>query len=71
MYIYCIENKVNGMKYVGLTTDTIQKRFRKHLSKSKSNDKEYLHNAISKYGEENFIVYQLDEAVCKEELIEK
>lgn len=71
MYIYCIVNKTNGMKYVGLTTETIQKRFRRHLSKSRSDNKQYLHNAISKYGEENFIIYQLDEATSKEELIEK
>ena len=34
-YIYLIENDVNNKKYVGLTTQTIDKRWKQHLNASK------------------------------------
>ena len=72
MKIYCIENTLNGKKYVGLTKGTIERRFKRHKEIVNGNKKkQHLHNAILKYGIKNFKIYQLDEANTWEELCEK
>ena len=57
-YIYKITNKVNGKSYIGQTRYTIEFRWRQHLHKK---DNTYFHNAIRKYGADNFIVEKLEE----------
>lgn len=57
-YIYKITNKVNGKSYIGQTRYTIEFRWRQHQHKK---DKSYFHNAIHKYGVENFIVETIEE----------
>lgn len=57
-FIYKITNKVNGKVYIGQTRYTIEFRWRQHLHKK---DHTYFHNAIRKYGTENFIVEILEE----------
>jgi group I intron endonuclease len=71
MKIYCIENILNGKKYIGLTKGTIERRFKRHKEISKSNKKQHLHDAMSLYGVKNFIVYELDSAKDFIELCEK
>lgn len=62
MYIYCIENKINNKKYIGLTTKCIYKRFKQHKhSAKKSENNKHLACAIRKYGEDNFEIYLLDD----------
>lgn len=61
-YIYKITNKVNGKSYIGQTRYTIEFRWRQHQHKK---DNTYFHNAIHKYGIENFIVEQLEECDIK------
>ena len=56
--IYKITNKVNGKSYIGQTRYTIEFRWRQHQHKK---DKSYFHNAIHKYGVENFIVETIEE----------
>lgn len=71
MFVYCIENKLNGKKYIGKTVEKITRRFNRHKYKAKSNDRNHLHNAINKYGEENFVIYEIDKAENEQELNEK
>jgi len=52
--IYCATNKVNGKKYIGKTTKSLEERKKRHLENVKY-DKYHFHNAIKKYGEESFI----------------
>lgn len=51
-YIYKITNNITQMGYVGQTKKTPEKRFNDH--KIRRNDGNYFHNAIGKYGKENF-----------------
>jgi transposase-like protein len=56
--IYKITNKVNGKSYIGQTRFTLEFRWRQHLHKK---DNTYFHNAIRKYGAENFTKEILEE----------
>jgi len=52
--IYKIENIVNHKIYIGQTINP-QKRWKEHLTSAKINNNNYaIHQAIRKYGEENF-----------------
>jgi group I intron endonuclease len=58
MIVYVAKNIVNGKKYIGYTTKTLDERIKSHLSKSKySTNKHYFYlfkNAIRKYGINSF-----------------
>lgn len=66
-YIYCLENIKNNHKYIGQTTQTVEKRFIEHEKMSPYRDTA-VYKAIKKYGIKNFICYQLDTAYSQEEL---
>ena len=55
--IYKITNKVNGKSYIGQTRYTIEFRWKQHQHKK---DNTYFHNAIHKYGIENFSIEILE-----------
>jgi group I intron endonuclease len=58
--LYLVTNRVNGKRYVGQTTGTIQGRWKCHLSKALVCNSQYpIHAAIRKYGEEAFTVEPL------------
>lgn len=61
-YIYKITNKINNKIYIGQTVYTITHRWKDHLDESGNNiAKHYLlHQAINKYGVDNFIVEELE-----------
>lgn len=62
--IYCIENKINGKKYIGQSID-ISRRWTEHRQKSRFDKGTILYNSFKKYGVENFNFYIIEE--CKEE----
>lgn len=57
--IYKITNKSTNKVYIGQTTRNINERWREHVAKSNPSDGTYLHNAISKYGAENFSIEEI------------
>lgn len=60
--IYCIENLINGKKYIGLSVN-IKRRFYEHRSDLNA-DKHYnshLQNAWNTYGKDNFKFYVVEE----------
>lgn len=63
--IYCIENKINHKKYIGLTTRSIEERFSEHCKADT-----VIGEAIRKYGVDNFMCYEVDKAQSKNELSE-
>lgn len=68
MIIYKITNEINGKCYVGQTKLTIRERWYGHCSK---NGCTAMHNAIVKYGRENFTIEQIDSATSEDELNQK
>lgn len=70
MYIYKVTNNINGKKYVGLTTQSIHTRFSQHMCASRSGNSP-IHNAMRKYGVDNFKISELDTAKDIDELCKK
>lgn len=74
-YIYCITNKINNMKYIGVTTQKPEKRWSTHKwaykSKKKIHFRKKLYRAMREYGIDNFHMEIIDTAYSKEELGEK
>lgn len=61
MIIYKITNKLNGKVYIGLTKYTEIERFNSHIREALKGCNYRLHQAIRKYGVDNFEV----EKICK------
>jgi group I intron endonuclease len=60
--IYKIENKKNGLVYIGCTVSSLEKRFHEHLYRCfKTDYKSKLYNSIKKYGVENFVIELVEE----------
>lgn len=61
-YIYLITNDINNKHYVGKTLETVEKRWKQHISDSKKFSKEHrpLYLAMQKYGIENFTITTLE-----------
>lgn len=54
MIIYTITNNINGKKYVGQTIQPPSKRWNAHIYKTNSGSQLAIHNAMRKYGIDNF-----------------
>lgn len=53
--VYCAINLINNKFYIGKTNGNLRRRKTTHESRSlKSNENNYFHNALKKYGIENF-----------------
>lgn len=77
-HIYKIINNINNKCYVGYTRrDNIKERFKEHCRDAKyygNSDNSILHNAINKYGAENFSIislYKFDESKEDWAMLEK
>jgi len=75
MIVYKITNQINGKIYVGLTTQKITNRFRSHVyaavNRPEDSHCKALSCAIRKYGESNFNVEKIDEALTKKDLSDR
>lgn len=72
MFIYKITNKINNKVYIGqVYNKSIYDRFDRHVKEANPNSRSYIDRAINKYGVENFVVEQIDEASSLEELNQK
>jgi group I intron endonuclease len=71
MVIYCITNKINNKVYIGKTMSKPQYRWNRHIKDATSmKSHAYFHNALRKYGVDNFIFEIIDSALSKEDLNE-
>lgn len=68
MLIYLVTNNVNGKRYIGQTIRPLLERWKDHC---RAKDNNYFHNAIRKYGKENFTLEIIDVANSANELDEK
>lgn len=68
MFIYKITNIITGQYYIGQTIRSLETRFYYHVLRSNNGSKTKLHNAIRKYGSENFIIEPILSNVLKENL---
>lgn len=60
-YVYMIENRNNGKKYIGITKSSIEERFSQHKAQSKSNTSKRLYQAMSKHGLDAFSCTLIEE----------
>jgi group I intron endonuclease len=69
--IYLVRNRVNEKCYVGQTTATLEKRWRRHVSNSKTCQNMPIASAIRKYGSDSFEVSVLETCESQEALNER
>lgn len=72
MIVYMVKNLVNGKVYIGKTSTSAEKRFKRHCYEAFSKNKlgkrnYYFHSAIVKYGVENFEIIELCECLTNNE----
>lgn len=71
--IYCYTNKINGKKYIGITSRSIKERENSHIYETREiRSKNFpFKRALIKYGIENFNLEILEEVKTKEEACQK
>lgn len=67
--IYLITNIVNNKKYVGQTRQQLNKRWKYHITESRTFSDRPLYRAINKYGIDNFKIRIIEE--CNTDLLDK
>ena len=67
--LYRITCKISGKKYIGYTSQSIEKRWQQHICDSKVRPEYIFHRAINKYGSENFLVEKVAEYETREEAL--
>ena len=68
MIIYKITNRLNNKIYIGLTTQSLEKRWVSHKAEGKRGNKKPLYVEMRKYGIKNFTIEEIDHATSLEEL---
>jgi group I intron endonuclease len=68
--IYLVTNMVNGKRYVGKTKTSLRQRWSNHCNAARTGSKQLLQKAIRKYGEERFLVVEIDSHENESELYE-
>ena len=68
MFIYKITNMINKKIYVGQTTESLEKRFKRHMGYQKESHDTKFYRAVRKYGVENFKIELIEEVRTQEEL---
>lgn len=73
MIIYKATNLTNGKVYIGQTINTLAYRQSQHIRDARNPKRKniHFHNAICKYGADNFVFEEIDFAETQEELNEK
>lgn len=71
MIVYKITCLINGKLYIGQTSETIEKRFKRHMGYQKDKHDTKFYRAIKKYGKENFVISEIDHSDNQDELDEK
>jgi group I intron endonuclease len=66
--IYKATNIITGKVYIGQTKENINLRINHHIGSMKRGSKTYFHNALRKYGKENFLWEIIDIANNRNEL---
>lgn len=64
--VYKFTNKINGKVYIGVTKRKLETRKSEHILLSKNSPKFHFHQAIKKYGIDNFTEEVLTEAKTKD-----
>lgn len=59
---YLITNQVNEKRYVGITSRSLELRWKEHLAYAEAGDGFYLHNAMRRYGVDVFSIKEISKA---------
>lgn len=73
MIVYKLTNTLNQKSYIGMTTQSSEKRLRQHVCASKKDDlkNSLIARAIKKYGVKNFALEEISKALDIEDLRKK
>lgn len=69
--VYLVTHITNGMQYVGITIQSLERRWRYHLEQAKAGhikSEASLHKAIRQYGADTFSIEQIDSGESKSSL---
>lgn len=68
MIVYLVTNRINGKRYVGQTSQPLQKRWNRHKSPMNHRRSSYLFNAINRHGADAFEIRPLVIVGTKQEM---
>lgn len=67
--IYMLTNTKNGKRYIGKTSQALEKRWYQHCKNAEHGQDTYLYRAIRKYGKESFSVEKLCDGLDEDEIL--
>ncbi len=73
MIVYQFENKINGKKYIGITSQRLCNRTAQHTCRARKEggQRNRFYAALNKYGLKNFDIKVLSECKTRKELVKK